>query len=231
MTNSDNASPMLPAAGDVVVAWPQEPQQLFLILHGAAQTPAHWQALAQDLAQHFPQGLVVALSTPAVLLQGEVDLPAELPAATNALRALVQNWQTHTGLGFERTALIATGMAASTALHAVAAHADVAARLFAVGGKLAQPLPIAADTTLHWLHGASDASMREEQAHTTAQQLRALDVDFTLDVLPGSCTVCTADLQQRVLHLLQNHVPQRLWREAMKAAGQDVAAAPDQPLH
>ncbi len=95
----------LPATSDVVAAWPQGPQQLFLLLHGADQRPADWLPLAQAIAHHFPQGLVAALATPAALLHGSDGVPTHMPAAVEALHQRVRHWQTHASLGFERTAL------------------------------------------------------------------------------------------------------------------------------
>jgi len=37
-------------------------------------------------------------------------------------------------------------------------------------------------------------------------------------------------MQQRVLHLLRNHVPLRIWREAMQQGGQP-AADDDRTIH
>ncbi len=210
----------LPATSDVVAAWPQGPQQLFLLLHGADQRPADWLPLAQAIAHHFPQGLVAALATPAALLHGSDGVPTHMPAAVEALHQRVRHWQTHASLGFERTALITEGIAASTALRAVMHHADLCARLFAVGGQLDGYAALISDqTSLHWLHGADDAGIPPVRARETVQQLQALDVDVTLDILPGNCTASAPALQQRVLALLQGPVPRRLWREALASAG------------
>ena len=96
----------LPATGDLIAAWPQEPQQLFLLLHGAGQLPADWLPLAQAIARLFPQGLVASLATPVALLRGIDNKPSDMPTAVEALHERVRCWQTHTGLGFDRTALI-----------------------------------------------------------------------------------------------------------------------------
>ena len=222
----------LPAAGDLVAAWPQEPQQLFVLLHGAEQQPADWQALAQTLAQHFPQGLVAVLATPAAVLQGA----GAMPAAVAALQAVLQRWQAHTGLNFARTALVAEGAADSVALQAAMQEADICARLFAVGGNLPeQATPLSEQTSLHWLHG--DADMPADQARALGQRLQTLDADFTLDVLEQvTSTADTLALRQRIVHLLQNHVPRRLWREALASASMQDARAPcaeddTPPLH
>ena len=213
----------LPAAGDLVAAWPQEPQQLFVLLHGAEQQPADWQALAQTLAQHFPQGLVAVLATPAAVLQSA----SAMPAAVAALQAVLQRWQAHTGLNFARTAVVAQGVAASVALQAaMQEEAHICARLFAVGGHLPErATPLSEQTSLHWLHGEAD--IPADQARALGQRLQTLDADFTLDVLEQvTSTADTLALRQRIVHLLQNHVPRRLWREALASASMQDARAP-----
>ncbi|MDO4794628.1 MAG: hypothetical protein Q4A28_01620 [Brachymonas sp.] len=204
------------AAGNRIAAWPSEPQQLFLLLPGEATQADDWQALAHSLAQTFAQGAVAVLALPADMAQAKAD-PA---AAVAALRQLVQQWQARAGLDFARTALIAQGQLASIAMQAVMRHVDLCARLFAVGGHLPeQTMPIAEHTCLHWLHVQDESGPSAEQAHEWGQCLQALDVDFTLDVLESSAvTAGPPELQQRILHLLQNHVPRRLWREALASA-------------
>ena len=115
----------------------------------------------------------------------------------------VKDIEIHALDAFDRTALITQGMAASAALRAIMRHADLCARLFAVGGQLdGRAAPISEQTSLHWLHGDKDTSLSLAHARETAQHLQALDVDFTLDLLPGSCTADTPVLHQRVLELL-----------------------------
>lgn len=209
------------AASDWIAAWPPEPQQLFLLLPADA-AHAGWRELAQSLSQTFAQGAVAILALPAEIAQAE---KSRQPAAVAALRQLVQHWQARAGLDFARTALIAQGQAASVAIQAVMQHADMCARLFALGGSLPQQaMPISEHTSLHCLHEQDDASVSAGQARELGQRLQMLDADFTLDVLPGDgATVCSPAMQQRVLHLLQNHVPRRLWREALASAGLDEA--------
>lgn len=215
---SSNATTQPDAAGHQIAAWPPEPQQLFLLLPGESALAEAWQTLAQNLAQTFEQGAVAVLALPAEMAQAT----PHQPAAVAALRQLVQQWQARAGLDFARTAIIAQGAVASLVMRAVMQHADMCARLFAVDGHLPeQATPIAEHTCLHWLH-ARDAAEgpSTEQVREWGQRLQALDVDFTLDVLENSAAASQApELQQRILHLLQNHVPRRLWREALASAG------------
>ena len=45
-----------------------------------------------------------------------------------------------------------------------------------------------------------------------------------MDVFPETGHCVTEEMEQRIFHLLANHVPLRLWRQAMAEAGQ-----PDTP--
>lgn len=214
------------AAGHQIAAWPTEPQQLFLLFPSEPTLADDWKELAHSLAQHFAQGAVVVLAGPA-----EIAAPStsHQPATVASLRQLVQQWQARAGLDFARTGIIAQGTAASLAMQAVMQHEDICARLFTVGGQLPkQASPIAEHTCLHWLHARDGDTPSAEQAREWGQRLQALDVDFTLDVLESqAAATCAPELQQRILHLLQNHVPRRLWREALASAEalDDVAQA------
>lgn len=212
MTVQANPPSSLPAEGDILV-WPNEPQQLFLLMHEAGQRPADWQTLAQELARNFAQGAVVLLAEQAA------SSPAlKGAAAAQALYERVRQWQAHAGLGFECTACIAQGAAAHTAITAAALHADLCARLFAVEGQaLTEALSISDRTCLHWLQGDADVDalglVRE-----AVRQLQALRADCTLEVLSAAEADQAAATRQRILHLLQNYVPRRIWREALAHA-------------
>ncbi len=220
--NPPPSSAQLPAPGDVVTAWPEQGQQLFLLLHDAGQTPADMLPLAHALAQQFAQGVVATLAVPSAMEQNA----GAHPAATAALQQVVCAWQAHTGLGPERTALFCHGTTASTALAAVMRDVHLCARLFALGGDLhTLPASMHQHTTLHWVHAHGNQAASAIQA---AEALKALDADITLDVLPESFTPASPALQQWMLFLLQNHVPLRLWREAL-ANAQAGSADPTPP--
>ena len=151
-----------------------------------------------------------------------------MPAAVDALRALLRRWQAHAGLDFTRTAVVAQGQAATVALQAAMQHADVAARLFALGGRLPeQAAPLSEQTSLHCVYGQHDAGITADEARAIGQRLQALEADFTLDVLPDQTVAAdTPDLRQCILHRLQNHVPRRLWREALASAAATACVPP-----
>lgn len=233
---------MVPAAHDVIVAWPEQPQQLFLLLHGLGQAPADMLPLAQRLARQFPQGLVACLAAPEAHEGGEgyqwyalqgVTEQNRIERITPALQQLVQRvqaWQQHAGTGAERTALVCYSQAAILGLEAVARHPHFCARLFAIGGRYAElPASVHAHTTLHWLHGKQDSTVPYHHAIDAAHHLKALDADFSVDVYADAGHAITQEMEDRVLHLLQNHVPQRLWREALAGAGMDEADMPRPP--
>ena len=73
--------------------------------------------------------------------------------------------------------------------------------------------------------------LRRWQAHAglnfTRTAVVAQEADFTLDVLPNQTVVAdTPDLRQCILHRLQNHVPHRLWREALASAAATACVPP-----
>ena len=232
----------VPAPNDVMVAWPEQPQQLFLLLHGAGQRPAAMREMAQQLADAFPDGLVACLAAPHqhddgegfqwYSERGENDenlLERVLPARDELMRTL-QAWQQASGLGPERTALVAFGQSGMLALEAVVASEAVATRLFAVACRFATlPDAMHVQTTLHWLHGKADTQLPFQAATEAAYRLRALDADFSVDIYPETGHEFSAEMQQRVLHLLRNHVPLRIWREAMQQSGRPPADDDEAP--
>ena len=226
----------VPAPNDVVVAWPDTPQQLFLLLPDAGQNPHDILAMAQRLAGTFTQGAVAIVAPPHSCDEGgegfqwfsqrgedDSNRVQRLQAAQPEFLATVQAWQQRTGLPAERTALLAFGQSGMLALEAVAQSHQVAARVFAIGARYAQlPPAMHQHTTLHWLHGKEDEVVPYHAATEAGYHLRSLDADFTVDVFAETGRALTSEMQDRVLHLLQNHVPLRIWREAMTQAAQQA---------
>ncbi len=233
----------VPAPNDVVVAWPEDPQQLFLLLHDAGQKPGAMLPMAQQLAQEFPFGIVACVAAPHMHDEGEGfqwysqrgerddnRLQRLLPARIE-FEATLQAWQQNSGLGADRTALVAFGQSATLALEAVVASEAIAARLFAIAGRFAVlPEAMHLQTSLHWLHGKADEHMPYHAAVEAGYRLRELDADFSVDVFPDTGHALTEEMRQRIVHLLRNHIPLRIWREAL--AQQDGGSPPPgSPIH
>ena len=237
-TQPGDAIPVtVPAPHDLITSWPEQPQQLFLLFHGAGQKPSDMLDMAQRLSRQFPQGVVACVAAPHAYDEGEgfqwyshrgesdENRAERLLPARLELSATVRAWQRHTGLGPERTALLCFAQSATVALEAVAAEQDLAARLFAVAGRFDRlPEQMHQHTCIHWMHGKDDEVMPYQAAVEAGYRLRDLDADFSVDVFPETGHCVTEEMEQRIFHLLANHAPLRLWRQAMAEAGQ-----PDTP--
>ena len=227
----------VPAPSDIVVAWPEAPQLLFLLFHAAGEQPASLLPLAQRLAAQFPQGVVACVAAPHAWDEGAGfqwyslrgltagNLRERTQPALAEFAATVRAWQQQCGLGPERTAIVAHGQSAILGLEALAQLPPFCARLFAIGGHFVTlPAHLHDQTSLHWLHGRLDATVPYQAAIEAAAHLKALDADFSVDVFADTAAGLTDEMGDRIVHLLQNHVPQRMWREAMASAGAAAAA-------
>lgn len=231
----------VPAPHDLIAAWPEQPQQLFLLFHGLGQKPAAMLPLARRLVRQFPLGVVASIAAPHAWEEGdgfqwysprgvtEDNRPQRIQPALQEFVATVQAWQHHSNLGPECTALVCYSQAAIVGLEAVAQRLPLCARLFAIAGRFARlPAALPDHTTLHWLHGEQDKVIARDAALAAADRLTAIGADFSLDLYPEAGHELTEAMELRVLHLLQNHVPQRLWREAMSSTNNPpLAQDPD----
>lgn len=233
-TQPGDAIPVtVPAPHDVITAWPEDPQQLFLLFHGAGQKPLDMLSMAQQLVRQFPQGIVACVAAPHAFDEGEGfqwysqrgenddNRAGRLLPARLEMAATIRAWQRHSGLGPERSALLGFAQSATVALEAVVAEEDLAARLFAIAGRFVTlPQRVHLHTSIHWLHGKRDEVVPYQAAVEAGYHMRDLDSDFSVDVYADAGHAINEEMEQRVLHLLANHVPLRLWRQAMASAGE-----------
>lgn len=191
---------------DIIVAHPNHAQQLFVLLHDANGQPHNCLGLAQHLQNTFPHAVIIAAATPKVLLQEH---------NTNAaLLQFLTYWWLATGLNATHTALICQGETAHQILYA-ASQPLLCARLFTVGNCIPyEAIKLPEHTTLHCLY--PKGSSCPNTITQASEKLLQANIDCTLDALAQPCTYDTNAVQMRIVHLLQNHVPQRLWREAMR---------------
>lgn len=223
-----------------LIAQPAQPQQLFVLAtyQGTADSELH--LLGQKLATHFVHGLVVGIQI--AVPQSASDAR---PTSPHLLPAIAQ-WQERSGLSASCTALICYGNLATEALSAWAHQPAFCARLFAIYAAGSAPhLPVPDtnwvaqahdDTCIYCLCGNQPPAIMQQLEHTVHawQALNKPDglaLDFSLDILPELTSpphTTQTDIhihahtavQERVLWLLQNHVPQKLWRAALAAAQQ-----------
>jgi phospholipase/carboxylesterase len=209
---------------DLVLQQPDgAPQQLVLLLHGAGGSPEGMAPLGQRLAAVFPLATVVCLRGP---LPSDDDSgrqaapQAGLAAALPALEAVVEAWQQRTGLTSHATALVGFAEGATLALASTQHDGPpLAGRVVSLAGRFASlPQRAPADTTLHLIHGKHDPVVHYGEVVQAAERLVAIGADVTADIIPFLGHQVTAEVADLLVGRLTSHVPQRMWREAMRSA-------------
>lgn len=218
----------------ILVARPEgDAEQLLLLFHGAGGTPTDMRLLGERLAAVFPQACVVSVCAPQPLTAGgyqwfeEQDASEEaglrgVEAAMPAFLETVRYWQTQSGTRPELTALIGFAQGATMALEATHETPLVARRVASLAGRfLRLPEAVTDTVTLYLLHGKNDPQVHYGYTVSAAEYLVARDGDVTADVLPYVGHELSAEMIGLLIERLRTHVPQRLWREAIRAQPRD----------
>jgi phospholipase/carboxylesterase len=223
----------------IVVQRPTGPaKQLMLLLHGVGATAQGLVPMGQRLAREFPDALVVSVQAPHAsdLGQGyqwfsvhgitEEDRPARVAEALPAFVAMVQDWQRQSGVGSDATALIGFSQGAIMSLEASQLPQHLVGRVVALSGRFAA-LPQAPHphTTIHMVHGKSDAVIHYGYTVTAAEHLISLGADVTADVIPFLGHEVNAEVVDVVVERLLGHLPKRHWEEVHRAAEAGDASA------
>ncbi len=217
------------------IARPQRPPQLMLFFHGVGGGPRDLVPLAQVFRGRFPEANLLLpegfepfdggpgggqwFSARGVTEANRVErVQAALPRFLAYIRAQQQRFDATP----EATALVGFSQGAILSL-AAAAHADgIAGRVLAFSGRYASlPEAPARRTTVHLFHGELDPVMPVAQARAAIERLNALGSDATVDIASGVGHELHAVLVERALARLATHVPQRLWAQAVGAAGDE----------
>ena len=209
-----------------ILQQPQQAAQLILLFHGVGSTAQSMAPLGLAFAQAFPQAMVVALDSPhpSELAPGgrqwfsvtgvtDENRAERVEAALPAFEYAVRHWQQRSGVGAAGTALVGFSQGAIMALASTLREDPVAARVIAIAGRYAR-LPEQAlheGSTVHLLHGKTDAVIPYNHAIEAALRLKALGVDFTADVLPFIGHEIHPELMVLAVEKLQEHIPARLW--------------------
>jgi phospholipase/carboxylesterase len=224
-------------AADLAVQRPAgAPQQLILLFHGVGSTPQNMEPLGRRLAAEFPQAAVVCIAGPDrcdlgaghqwFSVQGITEenrvprIAATLPRFVERVRA----WQQQTGATEAQTALIGFSQGAIMALASTQADparhgSPLAGRVVSIAGRFATPPEHApAQTTLHFIHGKSDAVIPYAHTVTAAERLIRLGGDVTADVIPFLGHAVDQSVLDLVIERLKGHIPKRIWEEATRAA-------------
>lgn len=227
-----DVTPLPPSDDDLVVARPAGvPAQLMLLFHGVGAEPADLAALGRRLAAAFPQACVVCVRAPAASDFGRgfqwfsvrgIDEAARVErvaAAMPEFLARIRGWQQATGAGVEETALVGFSQGAIMALESTARAPRLAGRVIAIAGRFAAlPAEANPEVTLHLFHGKADPVIPYAATVEAAEHLVALGGDLTADVLPFHGHAVDDEIADLLIERLRSHIPQRVWREAMRDA-------------
>jgi phospholipase/carboxylesterase len=81
-------------------------------------------------------------------------------------------------------------------------------------------------TTLHLIHGRTDAVIAYAHTIAAAERVVALGGDVTADVLPFVGHEINATMENLLIERLRGYIPRRVWEEALRADPQCEAMAP-----
>jgi phospholipase/carboxylesterase len=181
----------------VIVARPADPAALVLLFHGVGSTADNLVPLAQLVARHRPQAMVVSVSAahPSSLGAGrewfsvagitEDNRPARIAQAMLAFERAVAHWQAQAGAGPSATTLFGFSQGAIMSLEATQV-ADLAHRVVAHSGRFAQPPRLApAGVAYRFIHGDLDPVIAPRFSLEAAEKLRALGADAGARIVPG----------------------------------------------
>lgn len=182
---------------DLIVHQPTVPaRQLVLLFHGVGSSPEGLLPLGQVLAR--PDRWVVAVRSPFASDMGggwqwfsvrgvdEANRIERIAAVMPRFVQTVKDWQARTGLDASATALAGFSQGAIMALESTQQAPPIAARVFAMAGRFAQPPRLAPDgTALHFIHGEQDPVIAPAFSVAAAECLRALGAAPRVDLLPG----------------------------------------------
>jgi len=186
--------------GSIVIARPERPTQLVLLLHGVGSSAANLAPIGEAIAQARPGSMVVSIDAPfpsslgsgrewfSVLGITEQNRPKRIAQAIPLLLDVVSLWQRTSGVGPDGTVLVGFSQGAILSLEATQTEMATgpAERVIALAGRFAVPARRALPgLRYHLIHGAQDAVVSHTFSVAAAEALQALGGDATLDLLPG----------------------------------------------
>jgi phospholipase/carboxylesterase len=207
----------------------QAAAQLILLFHGVGSNARSMGPLGQQLAERFPQAMVVSVNSPypshapggfqwfSVAGITEENRHDRIAEAMPAFIDCIQHWQAKAGLGPEATALIGFSQGAIMALESTQVTPALASRVVAISGRFAQlPAQSTYPGTIHFLHGKQDAVIPYSHTVMAAHHLRDLDTDITAEVLPFIGHEVHPEFVPLILDKLGTHISHRVWADALK---------------
>jgi phospholipase/carboxylesterase len=212
-----------------VVQSPATPaKQLMLLFHGVGDNPVAMGEIGGWFAPHFPDALVVSIGGPAPSgpYQGrewfsvagvtEENRQARVDAIMPTFIEVVRDWQRHSGVAANATALIGFSQGAIMALEGVKAEPYLASRVVAFNGRYATlPESASTSTTIHLIHGDIDGVIDVKYAFDASEKITELGGDVTLDVIDNLGHAIDDRSIQIALDHLRYTVPKHYFDEAL----------------
>ena len=172
--------------------------------------------LGEFIAAAFPQGAVVSVPSPypsdlgsgrqwfSVRGVTEENRPARvaevMPVFVDTVHALQQRF----GVSPEASVLVGFSQGAIMSLEAARAGHALAGRIVSIGGRFAQlPQHAPDDTTIHFVHGKSDAVVLHSYAAAAAERLNQLGAKVTLDLEPFAGHEITQEMARAMVERLR----------------------------
>ena len=202
------------------------PRQLFVLLHGGGGAAVDMLDLASVLGEAFAEAAIVIPEGfesihlgkterqwfPTLGLNDE-NRPQRVAAAVPALAGFIREQQERFGILQSDTALAGFAEGATLALALSDQHDGLVGRVLAFCGRFAVlPDKAPALTTLHLLHGQTDAVVPVQGVQQDYAQLMALKADTTCDIASRIGHELHPALMDQAVKRLQTCVPLRFWR-------------------
>lgn len=191
------------------------PDRLFLLFHGVGATADGLVPLAEFIAAHFPQAVVLSVPAPypsdfgsgrqwfSVRGVTEENRPARVAEAMPVFADTVRALQRRYGLGPEATVLVGFSQGAIMSLESVRMDQRLASHVVSIAGRFARlPERAPGHTAIHFLHGQSDGVVLASYASAAAQKLKQLGADVTLDLVPYAGHEITQQMAQAMVERL-----------------------------
>ncbi len=212
-----------------IVQSPATPaKQLMLLFHGVGDNPVAMGEIGSWFAPHFPEALVVSIGGPApsghhqgrewfsVAGVTEENRQQRVDAIMPTFVEVVRDWQKHSGVAANATALIGFSQGAIMALESVKSQPGLVSRVVAFNGRYAQlPQRASTATTIHLIHGDVDNVIDVKHAFDAHEQLTQLGGDVTLDVIDDLGHAIDDRSIQLALDHLRYTVPKHYFDEAL----------------
>jgi phospholipase/carboxylesterase len=173
-------------------------EQLVLFFHGVGSNAQDLVPVAQQFAQVLKQAMVVSVNgaQPSDFGSGrqwfsvagvtETNRASRVATVMPLFQSTVQQWQELAGVNPDKTILVGFSQGSIMALESTQLQPSLAGRVIAFSGRFAlEPQVAPTATVIHLIHGAADAVILADHSIEAASQLKALEAQVTVDIVPG----------------------------------------------